>query len=114
MMNNPYDRINIQIGEYQLTARPIAFQYDADNNVTAATEFETTCPGCGDLIIFQGAQSQVGCSQCKYGMDKAIKVPKEVMTVKFSGQHVEQPVAVGDVCPFIDPIEEKLFDPQEL
>ena len=43
-MDNIYDRIGILIHDQELTARPIEFEMDENENPIRAIKYETTCP----------------------------------------------------------------------
>jgi PHP family Zn ribbon phosphoesterase len=108
---NPYDRISIQIGEYELTARPIDFIFE-NEEPKLATQYETTCPSCSNMIQFYPeTKTSVQCPTCGYGkvISEVVRVDK--LEVIESGQVIgrKKPIVMAE-CPFIDPVELGLFN----
>jgi predicted RNA-binding Zn-ribbon protein involved in translation (DUF1610 family) len=111
---NPYDRISIQIGEYELTARPIDFIFE-DGEPKFANQYETTCPSCSNMIHFDKDETtskvNVQCSTCGYGKTVSDVVKADKLEVVAAGQIIGQKKQLVQVeCPFVDPIELGLFD----
>lgn len=121
---NPYDRIEIIIAGSKLTARPVDFDFGLDGNPIKAIKFESTCPICGQIILFvdkdiikRGNAKYVGCNNCNNGffVDNQQNV-SDAIVVKQEGQIIEkqQKEFAFDVKvdnPFVDPIEKGEFDP---
>ena len=121
-----YDRIELIVaGKQKLSARPINFRYDDDGNPVEVTLYETTCPGCGNMIQFVPSQMvekdglwYVGCFVCNKGFVEPEKSAPELVVepeviVRPSGQKLEKErplVPVDRGCPFIDPIEVGIFE----
>ena len=47
-----YSRIPIKINYIDFEARPISYDMDEQGNHIKATDFETTCPDCGNAVQF--------------------------------------------------------------
>ena len=131
-MDNIYDRIDILIHDQELTARPIEFEMDKDENPIRATKYETTCPNCSNYIQFDIPPLQnpdgsivkesgqpppriVSCPNCS---SKPVHIEKSSLVIKKQGQMIEQAPQVevkkDRGCPFLDPIELGAFDPVAL
>jgi hypothetical protein len=121
-----YDRIELIVaGTQSLSARPIDFEYDNDGNPINVIKYETTCPECGQMIVFEPSEIvirnkvlYVGCSLCGKGHisnDEVVPVlarRPEIVVVP-SGQRLELDrlsEVVDRGCPFIDPIEAGIFE----
>jgi hypothetical protein len=126
MNMGPYDRIDVVVaGLEELTARPTKFETDDDGNPTLAIEFETTCPSCGEVINFiveeimqHGGKSHVNCPNCQTNYIDEYKDKKPDISVRMGGQKIDKEKPrqekKGPVCPFIDPIEEGMFEPNNV
>lgn len=112
---NVYDRIDVRIADQSLTARPIDFVLDENENPIEATTFETTCPACAAAIQFSNVDAiridgvtYVVCSQCGAGQKELPIIVPDSIVVASVGQVVETPREVRKLdrgCPFLDPIE---------
>lgn len=123
---SPYDRIELVVaGTQTLSARPIDFEFDEDNEPISVTRYETTCPECGQMIVFESVDvvvrdgvSYIGCNSCGKGhipQDQPAPVPvkQPEVVIAPSGQRLElerPPVIIDRGCPFIDPVEAGIFE----
>lgn len=104
-----FDRISITIGGWGLTARPVEFEYDKDKNPVSCIKYETTCPSCGNGVLFFGLDNDnVICPTC---VGKVIPKDKVVINNRvqiISEEDLKKPVILED-NPFQDPIGLGLF-----
>ena len=112
-----YRRIDIVVGGESLTARPIEFEYDNEENPIKVLKYETTCPNCGQAIQFALSEtiiindiSNVSCT-CDANNKKIIK---NTVEIKASGQESRFVKMAVQLVPFIDPIESGAFDPNQV
>lgn len=114
-MTTCYQLIDVQIGNQQTQARPVAWDreiWDGNGNdkngePVKPTEFNTTCPFCANLIHFNvdelyiavdGSSNNVGCYTCKVANQKSEIASEEKETT-----------VVASRTTFRDPIAEGLF-----
>lgn len=120
--NTVYDRIEIIVsGLERLTARPIEFEYDPTGNPIKVMRYESTCPACGNMIIFspgdiikRGGKDHVICNNCHVDAYDEFDVKGPDIRIKQTGQEVVKNDKPVPVCPFVDPIEIGIFDSLEL
>jgi hypothetical protein len=82
-IKTPYDLIEITLDSEAITARPVSWNEEivdneghiADGSVAIPAEFETSCPYCGDMILFGAGFKQIKCPHCARGED--IKLESE-------------------------------------
>lgn len=116
-MTTCYEFIDIKIKNEMIQARPVAWDreiYDGFGNdrhgkPVLATEFEATCPFCGNLIHFSkesiykdsSKNDNIKCQECNAGN----------INVEDTGQVKTEKVAIkANKEVFIDPIASGLFD----
>lgn len=111
-----YDRINVLIGNQELTARPVDFVLDSNQNVIGVLRYETTCPDCGGLVLFDKPEKLdidvshfVKCSVC---LKEPIKVINKLKIEKVN-QSIAKP-RIDLIVPWVNPIELDIFNPEQL
>ena len=76
-IKTPYDLIEIVLGSETITARPVGWNEEivdseghiADGSMAIPAKFETSCPSCGDMILFDSGFKQIKCPHCGAGED---------------------------------------------
>lgn len=74
---SPYALFEVVIGEGTMRARPIEWNGEIIDNeghlssgsLAKPTAYETTCHGCGQMIIFRAGFSSIQCPHCGCGED---------------------------------------------
>lgn len=111
-----FDRIDVIIGNSQLTARPIDFNLDQYQNPVDVLKYETTCPDCGGLVHFDEKQGDITYVKCPVCQKEPVKVKEASYKIEETGQQVKTiekrkpPV----ITPWVNPIDQGLFDPNQL
>jgi len=124
-VKTPYDLKPIVIKGVTIMARPVAWDrpmIDNEGHVekdvfAEATEYETACPHCGQLVRFSAAKEQIKCPECKAGED--VYVEKFESPFIDPGEYAVAPVAtpVPDATlqtPLIAQIVEKALSEPEV
>lgn len=117
-MTTCYNFIDIKLASEKIQARPTGwdreiydgFGNDKNGNPAIATEFEATCPYCGNLVQFSKGDifkdsledDNIKCTSCNKG-NKAVGQEVVVETQVLPEFQPKKQV-------FIDPIESGLFD----
>jgi len=99
---NPFDRIELLVAGVKLSARPIDFDFDSNKNPIKATQYETTCPKCGNTIQFFGVKASVGCVSC--GATSVAVAESKVLIRHGAVTKRKSDNQTQRGCPFIDPI----------
>jgi hypothetical protein len=121
-MSSLFDRIDILVNGYELTARPIEFDYDAEGQPILVLKYETTCPTCGAMIQFGHTEHYYdghyvfNCPECKMedeGPEIESEIKKDQLIVQQNVVLVSQsqPLSPEKIIPFLDPVEAGIFDP---
>ena len=115
MPPTPFDLKPVFVDGIKVEARPIEWNEaaadgvgnNAEGNPTVPTKYMTTCPECSQVIVFatsslfkgkDGSTDNIACGECQAGVEAA------------EDQGAVEAVMATTASPFVDPIENKLLN----
>jgi len=75
IITTPYDFVEVTIGDVKMMARPIKWNGEIvtneglleDGSIAKPVECESTCPHCGQMVVFEAIYEAIECSECGVG-----------------------------------------------